>query len=238
MKNLCYLRSIRISVILLKRFMMFFLIMFALGPVLNKVHGQTVDGNYFPKTGGTDDEYYGGFTQYIQSASSTCQIEQIWAKIMTDGSGVPIALKLGFQNGNSGRALFRIYLDTDNDPLTGLLNDTDLNPDFAVSGAEIVIQIDALAGSTVVYDQNLNALAGTSIVGAAGDFNPADGEFFEIYIPFDDIGGFDICNPSGTINIAQYVAVSGGSIGSSICGSGTLSFQVGVAGEVTPDREV
>ena len=202
------------------------------------INGQ-VDGSYIPQTGEMDDEYYNSFTKYYGPASGTCEIEQVWAKIITDGFGEPTAVQLGFYNGNAGTALFRIYIDTDNNPNTGLTLDTDLNPDFAVLGAELVFQINVLNGVYAVYDHLLNPVVGSGITGAAGDYiaPDADGKFFEIYIPFDDIA-FDICDPSGVINVAQYIAVSGGSIGSSQCGDDVLSFQIGVGGQVGPHQTI
>ncbi|WP_340113198.1 immunoglobulin domain-containing protein, partial [Maribellus mangrovi] len=204
------------------------------------INGQ-VDGNYSLKTDyltDPNDEYYDSFTKYYGQASGTCDVEQVWAKLITNGSGEPTAIQLGFQNGNNGAAIFRIYLDTE--PGTGLTVDTDLNPDFPVSGADYILQIGVGDnGNFKVFDEYLTEITDdTGISGVAGDFeNPGDGEFFEIYIPFEDIG-FDICDPSGVINIAEYVAVSGNSIGSNRCGVDTLSLQIGVGGMVTPDIEI
>jgi hypothetical protein len=77
------------------------------------------DGNYCPGPGASGDEYATGtfFKQIVNSGGgSTFDINTIFAKVNTQ-TGV---LKIGMKIGNSGSALFRIYLDTDNNPLTGL----------------------------------------------------------------------------------------------------------------------
>ena len=218
-----------------------FCLLFILGGLSNG-YGQcvqnTFDGCYYPVIGALNDEYFGAFTQEVDlnASGTTCKIERIWAKIVKDESETPIAFQLGLKIGNPGSALFRIYVDADNDPTSGLLLDTDLKDPLPVAGAEFIFEIDAGSGATTVYDENLDPIS-SLISGLNGDFSGSDGRFIEVNIPFTSIN-YSPCNSSGIINIAQFVSVKGGNISSDLCSSGTLSFQVGVGGEVSPDREV
>jgi hypothetical protein len=45
------------------------------------------------------------------NASSTCQVERVFA--VTKGSGTDQYLLLGINNGNGGSAIFRYYINTD-----------------------------------------------------------------------------------------------------------------------------
>ncbi|WP_163714374.1 hypothetical protein, partial [Mangrovibacterium lignilyticum] len=201
----------------------------------------SVDGNY------SSAEYADAKTEYdeIQPASSTCDIAQVWAMLVTATNGRPLGVKLGFYNGNNGAALFRIYVDTDGDPETGLKVDTDLKPDFPVPGVSYVFEINAGDGTFAAYEYDITSknelteldISSLDIYGAAGDYDPADGKFFEISFSFDAIG-FNVCDPNGVIKIGKYVAVSGGAIRSTICGSGTFELTVALAGEVTPNQTI
>ena len=109
----------------------------------------SADGDYCPGPGDPGDEYGDGLT-FIPDmpGSGTCAIAQVWADINIDDG----AFKLGFMNGNSGRALFRIYIDSDNDPSTGLLTENGFGGDpFPVAGAEFILQIDSLNGTTTLF---------------------------------------------------------------------------------------
>ncbi|SNR79314.1 SprB repeat-containing protein, partial [Lutibacter agarilyticus] len=209
-------------------------------------YSQSVDGDYCPGPGLSGDEYGDSLTVIPSSVGSgTCAIEQIWADIDTDAG----AFKLAFKIGNGGNALFRIYLDTDFDETTGLLSDTFGGQTNAISGAEYILEIGALKGATTLYKVNLVDLTYSSvdlngIIGATGNStgcaNKDDGEFIELYVPFDSIH-YDICDPDnpGQINIAQYASVSGGSTTSSYCLGATLDFGVELSGVITPtDQDV
>ncbi len=201
--------------------------------------GNVFDGNYLPVANAAGDEYADAFTQIVDpGASSTCEIEQIWAKIIKNVLNEPVAFQLGFKIGNAGTALFRIYVDTDNNSATGLTTDPDLN--IPVAGAEYIFQINSNSGETILFTgsgSTLTPAPSAGIAGLNGNFSETDKKFIEVNIPFGSIG-YNPCNPSGSINFAQYASVKGGSVTSSVCGSGILSFEVGVGGEVTPDREV
>jgi hypothetical protein len=56
--------------------------------------------------------------------------------------------------GNSGSALFRIYLDTDNNPLTGLNTDS-FGGALPVDGAEYILEINAKNNSTFRFTLEL-----------------------------------------------------------------------------------
>ncbi|MDO9594887.1 MAG: hypothetical protein Q7J19_07830, partial [Lutibacter sp.] len=206
----------------------------------------TFDGSYCPGPGVSGDEYAPSTGSYttgpISSGSGTCDIKQIWAKVDTGGG----FLRLGFKIGNSGTALFRLYIDADNDPLSGLLTDTFGGTGIPAGGAEFVLQINSNSGATKLFEATsgstiseiglipggLAGLNGNS-TGCVGN----DGQFLEFYIPFESIG-FDLCDPNqpGTINIARYAAVSGGSVNSSLCSNNSLNFGVSLSGTVTPNQ--
>ena len=119
-----------------------------------KLSGQnTYDGNYCPGPGQVGDEYNTGivFNQLVNAnASSTCEIFKIWAKVDTQNQ----ELRLGLKIGNSGAALFRLYIDTDNNASTGLLQDQ-FGGTLAVSGAEYILELNAKSNSTfTLYSGN------------------------------------------------------------------------------------
>ena len=207
-----------------------FCLLFILGR-FSSGYGQTFDGNYNPWPG----EYDGAFTQVVTpSASTTCQIQQIWAQVITPGGEG--AFLLGFKIGNKGAALFRIYVDTDNDPTTGLTTDPQFE-NLPVAGAEYIFQINSNSGETKLFTGNGSTLVQiTDLHGFAGlnGGSDEDGDFLEFFIPFTSIG-YNPCDPSGSINISQYASVKGGSENSSLCEDGTLSFEIGAGGGVSPD---
>lgn len=174
------------------------------------------DGSYCPGPGLPGDEY--GSADVITYTptvigSGTCAIQKIWADIDIDNNYFKLAYKIG----NAGTALFRIYIDSDNNPLTGLITETGFGGSpFSISGAEYILQINSQTGTTKLYKANVIAPATTTttysqvplgnIIGANGDSNGCNGgdkRFLEFYIPFDDID-YKPCETenSGQINIA------------------------------------
>ncbi|HEX9826373.1 MAG TPA: hypothetical protein VGA80_07215, partial [Flavobacteriaceae bacterium] len=130
-----------------------------------------VDGDYCPGPDQPGDEYADSiaFTP-SEVASGTCAIEMIWADIDIDDQ----SFKLAFKIGNAGQALFRIYIDSDNDPTTGLTSDTFGGQTTAIAGAEYILEIEAKNnGTTTLYEATgpntyeVSSLGG--LVGANGD---------------------------------------------------------------------
>ena len=208
----------------------------------------TFDGSYCPNPGSAtstalNDEYFGGFSTGVFEVSTdkkinTCKVEKIWAKVDTQDNSI----RLGIKNGNNGQALFRIYLDTDNDPGSGLLTETGFNGVSLVAGAEFIIQIAANGGAVTLYEATssnsyslvtsalgLNALEGNSDSCTIS----GDGRFMEFYIPFGDIG-FEICNENshGIIKIARIASVAGNATNSSNCVNIELNFGINLTGTV------
>ncbi|HSQ46365.1 MAG TPA: Calx-beta domain-containing protein, partial [Lutibacter sp.] len=218
-----------------------FLILFIFGFTNLSAQG-TFDGDYCP-LGGNNDEYATGvvFSKAIDNnASGTCEIHTIWAKIV-DNTSEP-SLRLAFKIGNNGSALYRIYLDTDNDPTAGLLYDSFGGP-LTVLGAEYVLEIDSKdnglarllkwTGGNNLTDVTSDPLY-DNFAGLNGDSDGcdgSDGKFIEFNIPFTILDLCDSDSP-GVINIAQYATVSGGSPSSSRCLIGTLSFSIPLTGYV------
>ncbi|WP_411768710.1 HYR domain-containing protein, partial [Winogradskyella sp. A3E31] len=204
-----------------------------------------IDGSYCPGPGDVGDEYAGTQTFSPDAmGTGTCAIQQIWADIDIDNE----FLKLGFKIGNSGTALFRVYIDTDNNPTTGLISDTFGGP-LVIAGAEYILQINSNNGNTTLFQatgpNTKIQIPPNGLIGENGDSNGCftgnggDGRFFEFYIPFASIN-FDLCNQDnpGEINIAQYASVSGGSANSSFCLGETLDFTVELSGSVEEDQEI
>uniref|UniRef100_UPI0015E2DF2A SprB repeat-containing protein n=1 Tax=Flavobacterium sp. GSA192 TaxID=2576304 RepID=UPI0015E2DF2A len=227
----------------LKQTILFFfsLIIFS---ITNGFAQDTFDGKYCPGPGAVGDEYATGIVfseQILASPSSTCQIGTIRAKVDTQNQ----VLRLGMNIGNSGAALFRLYLDTDNNPLTGLTLDS-FGGSLTVAGAEYIIEINSNASTFNLYSGNgstktllpisngLAALNG-SATGCAG----GGGSFLEFNIPFGSID-FNICdiNNPGLINITKLASVSGNSDNSSRCTDTPLTFGIPLTGSVTPDATV
>ncbi|HEY9170028.1 MAG TPA: hypothetical protein VIN72_11115, partial [Lutibacter sp.] len=205
-------------------------------------YGQgTFDGSYCPGPGAPGDEYAAS-QNFVPSVigSGTCAIQKVWAKVDNNTN----TLRLGFKNGNSGTALFRIYLDSDNNPLSGLITDSGFGGGVPAGGAEYVLQINAQNGAFTLYKWNGITIVVDTLTpgldGKNGDSNGCgggDGQFFEFNIPFNDIG-YDPCNSteSGEINLARYAAVAGGSPNSSLCSNQALDFNVSLSGSVTSNQ--
>src|SRR5688572_25799728 len=101
--------------------------------ITNSYSQNTYDGDYCPGPGAVGDEYATGTvysTLLLANPSSTCNIGTIHAKVDTQNQ----VLRLGMDIGNGGSALFRLYLDTNNDPLTGLTSDS-FGGTISVAGA-------------------------------------------------------------------------------------------------------
>ncbi len=238
MKNITF--SIQLKRIL------FFILIFIISVGANKSIAQvddTTDGHYCPGPGTPGDEYADGFT-FIPDVgvSGTCTVEQAWA-LIDYGNEV---FRLGFKNGNSGNAIFRIYLDTDDSPLTGLLTDDMGGGAIPVPGAEIILQIQANNGSTTFFEATgptTKIILGTipGLFGNNGNSDGcagSDGQFFEFNIPFTVLD-IDICDPeSQVIRLGHYAAVSGGSTTSNLCSNEPLDFDIDVSGVVTPDQSL
>ncbi|WP_418263423.1 DUF7507 domain-containing protein [Flavobacterium faecale] len=202
------------------------------------------DGNYCPGPGAPGDEYGTGivFSQTLNpSPSSTCQIGTIRAKVNTNTQ----VLKLGMNIGNSGAALFRLYLDTDQNPLTGLTSDVFGGP-LTVAGAEYILEINSNANTFKLYSGNGSTKTQLTIgngleahSGGAGGCNGSGETFLEFNIPFGSIG-FDICsaNSPGIITITKLASVSGNSDSSSRCINTPLTFGIPLKGSVGTDATV
>ncbi|MBF2709256.1 hypothetical protein, partial [Flavobacterium soyangense] len=213
--------------------------------VSNAYSQNTFDGSYCPGPGVSGDEYLGQLTTgALSSSGGTCEIGQIWAKVDNLGQ----SLRLAFKIGNAGTALIRIYIDKDNNSSTGLITDSSFGGTPAAGGAEYILQINTNTGATKLFKDLTSttvtevALVPGGLSGKNGDSNGCAGGdkvFVEFYIPFASIG-FDPCNTTqpGTINVARYASVSGGSTNSSGCTSQQLNFGVPLSGSVTPNQSL
>ena len=213
--------------------------------VSNSYSQNTFDGDYCPGPGVSGDEYLGQLTTgALNNSGGTCEISQIWAKV----DNLNASLRLSFKIGNAGTALIRLYIDTDNNSTSGLITDASFGSGPAAGGAEYIIQINTNSGATKLF-QNLSSTTVTEIPllpgglsGLNGDSNGCiggDKMFVEFYIPFASIG-YNPCNTTqpGTINVARYASVSGGSTNSSLCTSQSLNFGVPLSGSVTPNQSI
>ncbi|WP_304364772.1 PKD-like domain-containing protein, partial [Flavobacterium flevense] len=222
-----------------------FLLLFSISNGFGQSESGT-DGNYCPIPGSANDEYATGtvFKQIINSnASTTCAINTIWAKVNTQSQ----VLKIGIKIGNSGSALFRMYLDTDNNASTGLTTDS-FGGTMSVAGAEYILELDAKNNSTFILYKatsfNTKTITANNNFSATnGNSNSCttsgDGQFLEFNIPFGSIG-INICdsNNPGLINIAKLASVSGGSSTSNICNDIPLTFGIPLKGSVGPNSTV
>ncbi|TRX29905.1 hypothetical protein FNW52_20480, partial [Flavobacterium sp. ZT3R18] len=224
---------------------MFTLILLCLFASITNGYSQDIyDGDYCPAPGASGDEYSTGTVfskQLSASPSSTCQIGTIHAKVDTQNQ----VLRLGMNIGNGGSALFRLYLDTDNNPLTGLTSDT-FGGSLSVAGAEYILEINANgngftlytgSGSTKTIVPISNGLAAKN--GSAIGCNAGGGQFLEFNIPFGSIG-INICdvNNPGLINITKFASVSGNSASSSRCVNTSLTFGIPLKGAVESSSTV
>ena len=123
----------------------FLVLLFATTISYSQVISPKADGSYCPGPGAVDDEYKDviPFTPAV-IGSGTCAIQNIWAVVSSGISNQDDYLKLGFKIGNAGTALFRIYIDSDNKPNTGL-SDAGGETDIEVS------VIPSVAGATVSF---------------------------------------------------------------------------------------
>jgi gliding motility-associated-like protein/uncharacterized repeat protein (TIGR01451 family) len=231
----------------------FTIILFSLLASITNGYAQEsgTDGDYCPAPG-INGEYDTGtvFSQMVDpNASSTCEIYKIWAKIYTDPTPVTggQVLKLGLKIGNSGAALFRVYIDTDDDPTSGLTLDQFGGP-LTVAGAEFILELNAKTNAVyTLYKSNDNGtnndhttitpIPSNGSSATNGDSNgcaAGDGKFLEFNIPFESIG-FDICDPNspGLITITKLASVSGGSPTSARCIDIPLTFGIPLTGTVT-----
>ncbi len=217
-----------------------FSLLFALIGITN-VQGQSFDGDYCPQPGEPGDEYgpaSGAFSITVNSSvSGTCAIEEIHALVFED------RLRLAYKIGNAGTALFRIYVDADNNPSTGLQTDNFGGANVVVAGAEFVFQINSHSGASKLYEfdtasGSLEETTGgfSGLIGDSDgcDLKKGDGQFLEFNIPFQDIN-FDPCgvDKPGRIIVAQYAAVAGGSETSNLCSAEPLSLGVELRGDIT-----
>nr|WP_321486649.1 gliding motility-associated C-terminal domain-containing protein [uncultured Draconibacterium sp.] len=193
-------------------------------------YAQSIDGNLNPAT-----EYDNGVTQtYITDNGSTCQVDQVWASFDVQSSKVYLL----FSVGNGGSALFRLYFDTDNDPLTGLQEDVVGKTIVYTYGADHAIEVNSNdASGYVFYEYSLDGqtrttLTTSGIIGASGTSIIDGSNTMEFEIPFDAIN-YDPCsNLSTFINVGSYASVSGNSINSTWCSAVLLDFTIGAGGEI------
>ncbi|WP_188726531.1 Ig-like domain-containing protein, partial [Flavobacterium limi] len=203
----------------------------------------TFDGDYCPGPNTFGDEYATG-TVYskllLASPSSTCQIGTIHAKVDTQNQ----VLRLGMDIGNGGSALFRLYLDTNNDPLTGLTSDS-FGGTISVGGAEYILEINSNGNGFTLYTGNGNVKTQTNVIppglaAQSGNANCNSGAtFLEFNIPFGSLG-INICDPNnpGIINVTKLASVSGNSPSSSPCINTPLTFGIPLKGTVGPSTTI
>ncbi|MFL9832394.1 SprB repeat-containing protein, partial [Flavobacterium sp. ST-87] len=222
----------------------FFVLLLCFINIVNIFAQDIFDGKYCPGPGISGDEYATGivFSQQLNpSPSSTCEIGTIRAKVDTQNQ----VLRLGMNIGNGGAALFRLYLDTDNNTITGLTSDT-FGGSLSVAGAEYILEINSNANTFNLYSGNgstktplpiNNGLA--ALNGSATGCSSGGGSFLEFNIPFGSIG-FNICDPNnpGIINITKLASVSGNSASSSRCIDTPLTFGIPLKGDVGPDATI
>ncbi|MEL1253453.1 gliding motility-associated C-terminal domain-containing protein [Flavobacterium sp. DGU38] len=223
----------------IKGFFTAFLLIF----ITNGYSQNTFDGDYCPGPGTVGDEYATG-TVYnnvlLASPSSTCQIGTIRAKVDTQNQ----VLRLGMDIGNGGSALFRLYLDTNNNPLTGLTSDS-FGGNISVAGAEYILEINSNGNGFTLYTGNGSVKTQTNVIppglaAQAGNANCNSGAtFLEFNIPFGSLG-INICDPNnpGIINITKLASVSGNSPSSNQCINTPLTFGIPLKGTVGPSTTI
>ncbi|PXY46318.1 gliding motility-associated C-terminal domain-containing protein [Flavobacterium hydrophilum] len=211
--------------------------------ITNGYSQNTYDGDYCPGPSTVGDEYATG-TVYskvlLASPSSTCQIGTIHAKVDTQNQ----VLRLGMDIGNGGSALFRLYLDTNNNPLTGLTSDS-FGGTISVAGAEYILEINSNGNGFTLYTGNGNVKTQTNVIPPglavqAGNANCNSGAtFLEFNIPFGSLG-INICDPNnpGIINVTKLASVSGNSPNSSQCINTPLTFGIPLKGTVGPNTTI
>ncbi|KAF2079751.1 HYR-like domain-containing protein, partial [Flavobacterium sharifuzzamanii] len=203
----------------------------------------TYDGNYCPGPGAVGDEYATGTvysTVLLANPSSTCNIGTIRAKVDTQNQ----VLRLGMDIGNGGSALFRLYLDTDNNPATGLTSDS-FGGTITVAGAEYILEINSNGNGFTLYTGNGSVKTQTNVIPAglgakAGNANCNSGAtFLEFNVPFGSLG-INICDPNnpGVINVTKLASVSGNSPNSSLCTNTPLTFGIPLKGTVGPNSTI
>jgi len=203
----------------------------------------TYDGNYCPGPGAVGDEYATGTvysTVLLANPSSTCNIGTIRAKVDTQNQ----VLRLGMDIGNGGSALFRLYLDTDNNSSTGLTSDS-FGGTISVAGAEYILEINSNGSGFTLYTGNGSVKTQTNVIPAglaamAGRANCNSGAtFLEFNVPFGSLG-INICDPNnpGVINVTKLASVSGNSPNSSLCTNTPLTFGIPLKGTVGPNTTI
>ena len=211
--------------------------------ITNGYSQDTYDGDYCPGPGAIGDEYATGTvysTLLVANPSSTCQIGTIHAKVDTQNQ----VLRLGMDIGNGGSALFRLYLDTNNDPLTGLTSDS-FGGTISVAGAEYILEINSNGSGFTLYTGNGSVKTQTNVIpvglaAQSGNANCNSGAtFLEFNIPFGSLG-INICDPNnpGIINITKLASVSGNSPNSSQCINTPLTFGIPLKGIVGPSSTI
>jgi gliding motility-associated-like protein len=211
--------------------------------ITNGYSQNTYDGDYCPGPGAVGDEYATGTvysTLLLASPSSTCQIGTIHAKVDTQNQ----VLRLGMDIGNGGSALFRLYLDTNNNPLTGLTSDS-FGGTISVAGAEYILEINSNGNGFTLYTGNGSVKTQTNVIPPglavqAGNANCNSGtSFLEFNIPFGSLG-INICDPNnpGIINVTKLASVSGNSPNSSLCINTPLTFGIPLKGTVGPNSSI
>ena len=215
--------------ITLSRFFSLVLFLFS----ISLSYGQSFDGSYDPCSGTEGDEYAGAATLMPASvATGTCAIQQVWAKVDTN-TGI---LQLGFRNGNSGSALFRIYINSDDS--TGALTNYFGKTNVDIYGADYYLEIEVndnkTKSTTKLYSTlDDSEITNSAVEGKLGDYCDVKGVFFEIQVNFVALG-IDICdsNTANSLNITSYASVAGNSPNSNICLYQPLDFDVDLTGTI------
>nr|WP_320153927.1 hypothetical protein [uncultured Draconibacterium sp.] len=189
-----------------------------------------IDGNF-------ETDYLNEQFINLGTVSATCEVGDIYAAIVTHSDGNDY-LVLGIHNGNNGEAIFRFFLDSEEN--FGTDSYIYKKVSYPVNDADRMLEIYAASNSFTSYTYDgtdFVAETNSEIIGLQGDYELNDGKFLEIAIP---IGYFpSICNPddNGNINLSTYIAFSGGG-NSSVCGWSTLDFNIGLGGQLNPDTTV
>ena len=190
----------------------------------------TIDGNYCPRNI-TNDEWVNAdsFAANI-NATSSCEVERVWARANYDDKQVEIALV----RGNQGTATFLFYINSDCDSTTG-----DVSPrpsgNGTRGGAEYRIQIEVKNnGTTTVEDvgewngtgYDVAASAGIAASGVSDGCSGSNSNFIEFALPYEEI--FEPCLADGCdiIEFSSIETKSGGSISSSDCQDLSTTIQL------------
>ncbi|WP_321372203.1 hypothetical protein [uncultured Draconibacterium sp.] len=196
----------------------------------NSIGQILIDGNF-------ETDYLNEQFINLGTVSATCEVGDIYAAVVTHTDNNDY-LVLGIHNGNNGEAIFRFFIDSQED--YGTDNYVYKKVSYPINDADRMLEIYAASNSFSSYIYNGTDFVpevNSEIIGLQGDYDPNDGKFLEIAIPISYFPS--ICNPddNGNINLSTYIAFSGGG-NSSVCGWSTLDFNIGLGGQLAHDTTV